>query len=282
MIPAPSGSFEVADGRRLAYDDVGDPEGRPIVYLHGCPDSRLSRHPDDSIAARARVRLIAIDRPGYGASSPPADWTIGSVTRDVLALIEHLELERCAVLGWSSGGPIALSCAHAAPERVAAVGVAAGTVPSDFDGSVDEIAAEMLPFLVPADLTRALALEHIREGKSAAYLADLDSVPGLGDQLAMGVCAATVNGLQGAEFDVRNLVMPWTFDPTMIEAPVLLWYGDEDDVVPASVGGALAQQLPNARFEILERASHLLPLTNWSRLLDSLAQQLDMEEHSCR
>jgi pimeloyl-ACP methyl ester carboxylesterase len=282
MIPAPGGTFELADGRRLAYDDVGDPAGRAVVYLHGCPDSRLSRHPDDSIAARAGVRLIAVDRPGYGASSPPADWTIASVTSDVLALIDHLELDRCAVLGWSSGGPIALSCAHAAPDRVAAVGVAAGTVPSDFDGSVDEIAAEMLPFLVPADLTPALALEYIREGKRAEYLADLDSVPGLADQLAIGMCAASENGLLGAEFDVRNLVMPWSFDLTTIEAPALLWYGEQDDVVPASVGVALAHQLPNARLEILEGASHLLPLTNWSRLLDSLAQQLDMEEHSCR
>ena len=103
---SPGGTLELADGRRLAYDDVGDPDGRPIVYLHGCPDSRLTRHPDDSIAARAGVRLIAVDRPGYGSSDPPADWTLESVAGDVAALVDHLGIDQCAALGWSSGGPV--------------------------------------------------------------------------------------------------------------------------------------------------------------------------------
>ena len=48
----------------LSHDDVGDPAGAPVVYLHGGGDSRLSRHPDDSIAAELGVRLVAIDRCG--------------------------------------------------------------------------------------------------------------------------------------------------------------------------------------------------------------------------
>jgi pimeloyl-ACP methyl ester carboxylesterase len=57
-------------GRTVGYDDTGDPAGRPVLYLHGTPDSRLSRHPDDGLAAAAGVRLLAVDRPGYGATSP--------------------------------------------------------------------------------------------------------------------------------------------------------------------------------------------------------------------
>ena len=48
----------------MTVDDVGDPDGTPVVYLHGGGDSRLSRHPDDSIAARLGVRLLALDRCG--------------------------------------------------------------------------------------------------------------------------------------------------------------------------------------------------------------------------
>ena len=48
----------------MTYDDVGDPNGAPVVYLHGGGDSRLSRHPDDSIAASLGVRLLAVDRCG--------------------------------------------------------------------------------------------------------------------------------------------------------------------------------------------------------------------------
>ena len=51
----------------MTFDDVGDPDGTPVVYLHGGGDSRLSRHPDDSIAAELGVRLLALDRCGPAA-----------------------------------------------------------------------------------------------------------------------------------------------------------------------------------------------------------------------
>ena len=169
MIPAPGGILELADGRRLAYDDVGDPDGQPVVYLHGCPNSRLSRHPDDSIAARAGVRLIAVDRPGYGSSDPPSDWSLGSVARDVAALVEHLDIEHCAVLGWSSGGPVALALAPHRPTTFERSRLAAATVPNPGQ-PLDEVVKEIVPLVVPADLTPSLALEHIREGEGARHI----------------------------------------------------------------------------------------------------------------
>ena len=184
------------------------------------------------------------------------------------------------MLGWSSGGPVALACAAAFPERFDAVGLAATTVPTPVDGSVDDVVAEIVPFVVPADLTPSLALEHIREAKSAAYLDDLDSVPGLADQLVAGMLAATAAGLSGVEFDIRNLMTPWTFDPSAVEASVLLWYGEHDDVVAPSVGAALADQLPRSSLQIIEGASHLLPLVHWSTLLEELA--LVTKETPCR
>jgi pimeloyl-ACP methyl ester carboxylesterase len=57
-------------GRMMTVDDVGDPDGVPILYLHGTPDSRLARHPDDGVATAAGVRLLAVDRPGYGGTDP--------------------------------------------------------------------------------------------------------------------------------------------------------------------------------------------------------------------
>ncbi|MGZ4335389.1 MAG: hypothetical protein ACXVRJ_14110, partial [Gaiellaceae bacterium] len=59
-----------ADRRPLRLDDVGDPAGEPVVYLHGGGDSRLSRHPDDAIAASLGVRLLAIDRCGPARRLP--------------------------------------------------------------------------------------------------------------------------------------------------------------------------------------------------------------------
>src|SRR4051794_24440025 len=46
-------TFDLPDGRRLCFDDVGDPGGPVVVYVHGTPDSRRARHPDDDVTRRA-------------------------------------------------------------------------------------------------------------------------------------------------------------------------------------------------------------------------------------
>jgi len=203
------------------------------------------------------------------------------MAEDIVALLAHLDIDRSAVLGWSSGGQIALACAAVAPERVAAVGLVASTVPTPFEGDAGAVAADMLPFVAPEGLDPALALEHIREAKSDAYLRDLDSVPALAGQLALAMQVAIANGSSGAEFDLRNLMTPWDIDLGAIEVPVSLWYGELDDVVDPAIGTALASALPNSHLEIAEGASHLLLLTQWTTLLESLARQLDTEEPSC-
>jgi pimeloyl-ACP methyl ester carboxylesterase len=271
MSPTPGGIVELAGGRRLAYDDVGDPDGSVVVYLPGCPDSRLTRHPDDSIAAGAGVRLIAVDRPGYGASDPPRDWTRRSMARDIAALVDHLGVASCAVLGWSSGGQVALACTS--DPRVEVVGLVAATVPAPFDGDVAAVVDEMLPFVALTDVTHELVREHITEGKSATYLADLDSVAGLLDQLAGGMELAIANGTSGVEFDLRNLMTPWDFALDEIETKVVLWYGTHDDVVAPALGEHLAQDLSTSSLRVVDDASHLLMLTHWTQILESLRKE---------
>ncbi|MEY2431276.1 MAG: hypothetical protein QOC92_1001 [Acidimicrobiaceae bacterium] len=285
MIPAPSGTFELAGGRRLAYDDIGDPAGRPIVYLHGCPGSRLSRHPDDSVAAGAGLRLIAVDRPGYGSSNADPSSDPASCADDVIALADGLGLGRFAVLAWSSGGATALALAVRHPERVVAVGVAAGQpamITDRGDLSADDFARMAAPFVAESGVTVETAMEATTEGVDAASLSDLASVEGLHEQLALSLATAVEHGLAGVEGDLRAMVTPWSFELASISTPVTLWYGTDDTVYGPSIGQHLADSIPNARLEILEGATHLLPMTNWSQLLDFLAQQLEMEEHSCR
>lgn len=302
MIPAPSATLTLADGRALSYDDVGDPSGAPVVYLHGCPDCRLTRHPDDNIAARCGVRLLAVDRPGYGASDPDVDGDENALAADVIALANALGIERFAVLGWSSGGPGALALAAGHPERVAAVGVAAGQVPIDADADPDvraaldpviatrtdvvstmtpeKFAAEVTPLVAAQGMTMDLAREFIVEGKSHEYLRDLDAVDGLLDQLALGMIAAVEHDLAGTERDMRSMITPWPFDLATISTPVHLWYGSNDTVFAPAAGRWLEQRIPGATLELVE-ASHLLPLVRWEAILTVLSSHLDRrEEHA--
>ncbi len=292
--PAPTGSIVRPAGRRLAYDDVGDPGGAPLVYLHGFPDSRLSRHPDDGIAAALGVRLVAVDRPGFGASECDGAATYAQEAEDVVALADHLGLDRFSVVGWSSGAALALACGAVAPCRVAAVGVLAGNPPleadTDLGGAIDELYAargevvaelgarafaEMVaPLAAPVGLDVPAALEYVREGRDATALADLDAVYGLHRQLAVGTVVGLEAGLAGAVEDLHRQVSRWGFSLANVTVPVVLWYGTHDAMFRPAVGRWLADRLPDATLVVIEGGSHLGVFTRWAEILTRLTDPL--------
>ena len=90
---------QLQDGRRLGFAQFGDAEGAPVIVFHDLWGNRNIRHPDDSILARLGIRLIGIDRPGYGMSTRKRDRSIMDVVDDVMLLSKALQLDRFAVLG---------------------------------------------------------------------------------------------------------------------------------------------------------------------------------------
>src|SRR5690349_404455 len=111
------------DGRALGYAEFGPPKGMPIVCIHGYGDSRLTRHPDDSLLTKLGVRLVTLDRPGIGLTDYRPARSVLDWVDDARLLADQLGLGRFAVLGWSGGGPHALACARRFPDRLRAVGV---------------------------------------------------------------------------------------------------------------------------------------------------------------
>jgi pimeloyl-ACP methyl ester carboxylesterase len=288
--PGPTGWAPVGDGRRLAYDDTGDPDGWPVVYLHGFPDSRLSRHPDDGVAVRAGVRLLAVDRPGFGASDADGGLDYRHEADAVIALLDHLGVAQAGALGWSSGGPLALACGARHPERFARIGVIAGNPPVGSDAEltremdelfaargdvvaelgVEGFAAMVAPLAAIPGLDPVAARDLVREGRGSAYLADLATVPGLEEQLAVGAVAALPIDLTGAVEDLRRQVSPWGFELADVAVPVHLWYGTEDAMFRPGVGQWLAARLPHADLHVVDGGSHLCGFTHWSEILTTL------------
>lgn len=284
---------ELPDGRVLAADDVGDPAGRVVVYLHGTPDSRLARHPDDGVAAALGVRLIAVDRPGFGASSSHPTGTYGSFADDVAHLAGQLGIAHLAVLGWSAGALPALAIAARHPSLVTGAGVAAGLPPfsaygesgllDDADGgrhALAEIgaalgpagtAAELAPYLVPEGVTLDLAREHVLEGADPVRRAELESVPGAVEQMAEALVEAVRMGRLGLAHDLVLQVAPPDVDLASVQCPVRLWYGTLDATAPPSFGRWYAEHLPDARLVVLGGAGHCFPLPRWADLLTAVA-----------
>ena len=88
--PLREGHITLPDGRTIAYAEWGDAHGDPVFYFHGWPGSRLEAALCGDAARRHHVRLISLDRPGYGRSTSQRNRTIGAWARDVTAVADAL------------------------------------------------------------------------------------------------------------------------------------------------------------------------------------------------
>ncbi len=259
-----------------------------MVYLHGTPDSRLARHPDDAVTAAAGVRLVAVDRPGAGDSDFHPGATLASLGDDLLHLLDALGIDRVALLGWSSGGLFALAAAGVLAERVRAVGVV-GTLPPveayaevslvDALGSArrtvvdlaaemtpSELAAELAPYLVPLPLSDELALEHVLDGAGEAGRSELARVPGSAEQLAQALQASVRHGLAGLEQDLALQLEPGV-DLAAVRVPVRCFHGSRDATSPPEVGAWLCSHLPRAVLDLVPGGGHHLLFPHWRDIL---------------
>jgi proline iminopeptidase len=130
--PFDVGQFDVGDGHRLYYEQVGSPAGLPVVYLHGGPGSG-STNGARSFFDPQRHRAVLFDQRAAGRSRPHASeetvhWAsidMDHHVEDVERLREHLGLERWIVFGISWGAVLGATYAERHPERVMALVLAA-------------------------------------------------------------------------------------------------------------------------------------------------------------
>jgi pimeloyl-ACP methyl ester carboxylesterase len=124
--------IQLRDGRRLAYLDVGSPDGTPVLYCHGAPSSRVEINltVPAELATSLGARIIAPDRPGMGLSEFLPGRRIIDWPQDVIELMDALHIDTFCVLGSSAGSPYALVCGATLAARVPAVGIVGGLAPA--------------------------------------------------------------------------------------------------------------------------------------------------------
>ena len=110
--PVRKSSLTLSDGRRLAWSEWGPAGGTPVIFCTGAGMSGSMGFGGQSLG-RLKLRLIAIDRPGLGASDPHPAKTLTSWAKDVGELIAARALTRPLAVGFSQGAPFALSLAAA-------------------------------------------------------------------------------------------------------------------------------------------------------------------------
>src|SRR5439155_545207 len=100
MPPRRDSTITLTDGRRLAFTEWGDPDGKPLFLFHGAPFSRLFC-PDEPATIAAGVRLVTVDRPGIGRSDVLEARSWGDWPADVVALADALGIDRFAAVAES-------------------------------------------------------------------------------------------------------------------------------------------------------------------------------------
>ena len=111
-----------AGGRRVGYRLSGADARPGLLYLHGTPSSRAEAGDyEPGLLEERGVCVVAVDRPGYGATDPLDDLDLLARTKDAATVAGRLGMRRFAVQGTSGGGPYALACAVLMPDQVQAV-----------------------------------------------------------------------------------------------------------------------------------------------------------------
>ncbi|MFC7385232.1 alpha/beta fold hydrolase [Sphaerisporangium rhizosphaerae] len=264
-----------ADGRRLAVEEKGKPEGDPVFLLHGTPGSRVGPCPRASVLYRLGVRLICFDRPGYGRSDRLIGRSVATAADDVAAIADALGLERFSVVGRSGGGPHALACAALLPDRVMRVAVLVGLAPHaaeglDWFGGMTE--SNITEFTVAlagrshfADWLAPTAREIRTDPGSLinglyAELPEVDrrmvANPGVRAMLLENYAEALRHSADGWIDDAIAFCSPWGFDPSAIVAPTLFWHGEQDRFVPIGHSRWLAARIRQAIMRVESEAAH--------------------------
>jgi pimeloyl-ACP methyl ester carboxylesterase len=286
--PGSDESLVLADGRVLEYWEGGDPNGRPMIFHPGTPVTRLFGRWGHEAAVAAGVRLVSVNRPGYGGStSSTAAPSLLAVGRDTAALAAHLGLDGYVVFGSSGGGPFAVATAVADPGAVRALGLVGGVGPLTLlDGPSAHLEdRECLALLASGDTAGAWACFGRQVERDRGSLTPHEAVAAImgGDKSSL-VNDASYRAIwienwrlvranfRGYVFDNLAWGGSWDVDPRDVVAPALLWYGTVDEHCPAASHGQwYADRIAGSRLVIVPSTGHFDVIdAHWPEVLAGL------------
>lgn len=246
-----SADIRVKTGPRLHVVESGRGDGKPVLFLHGWPDSWFSFSRVLSLLPD-RVRAVAVDQRGFGDSDrPDAGYSIPELAADAIALLDALGIGRAALVGHSYGSFVARQAALAAPERVESL-----TLIGTGHATVNDVTRQLHDAL--RDLPDPIPVEFAREFQASTAYRELpapffDRIVEESMKLPPRLWRVLIDGL--AEHDDRSQL-------SRISCPTQLLWGDRDALFSRAEQERFLAALPAARFTVYEDTGHC---PNWER-----------------
>ncbi|KAF3469267.1 alpha/beta hydrolase [Streptomyces sp. Tu 3180] len=281
--PLRVGEERLPDGRLLGWAEWGREDGTPVLL---CPGAATSRHLglDAAAVSDLGIRLISVDRPGLGSSTPAPRRTFADFAADIRTLANRRGLGRPAVIAHSQGAPFALACAAAGV-------VGASAVVSGADEVADPRFADVLPPRLRHLVDLCVDEPHRAEEIFAAFTAQTMWEMVLGGSPACDVAvyreesfaAAYLRALregfaQGAGGYARDTVLAmgrWGIDLASIAVPVDVWYGAEDLSHSPDQGVGLTSRIPGAVRHLVPGVGGSVLWTHSHRIVRALLEHVE-------
>jgi pimeloyl-ACP methyl ester carboxylesterase len=281
-------TLTAADGRTVGFVDFGPADGTAVLWCHGGPGSRMEAAALAPVAANAGVRIIGIDRPGYGKSTPYPGRSIADWVPDGLAVADALRVDSFTAVGCSTGGAYALALAARALQRVRAVVACCALTDMRWREGKALMTAPATAGLWsardrPAAIERAIAImgadgsKMLDQAEAGAPLPPADLALMQDPTWLAGMTAALGEmfafSVQGYVDDRLADGVGWgSFDVGAIRCPVVVLHGDADNVVPAAHARHTAAIVPGATLDIVAELGHFSIVARVLPTLQSLAR----------
>jgi pimeloyl-ACP methyl ester carboxylesterase len=264
-------SLQLSDGRTVGFADFGAPGATAVVWCHGGPGSRLEPAHLVPEAIESGLRLVGIDRPGYGLSSTQPGRTIAGWVPEALAVADHLRIDRFVTVGVSTGGAYALALAAMAPDRV--LGVVACCSMTDMrwpDGRATMSRPHVHAVWDAPDRTAALAAAVDAHGENGSKLVGggMDEALAPSDlalfrdpvwmnEAMAAFPAMFTHGLEGYTDDRLADGPGWvSFDVGSVRCPVTVLHGGCDRMVNVIHARHTAEIVPSAELLVFADLGH--------------------------
>jgi pimeloyl-ACP methyl ester carboxylesterase len=280
----------MAEPVMIQHLDFGDPDGFPILYCHGTPGSAVECSGADAAARRHRLRLIAVDRPGYGWAAPAREMSHGAWADRTARFLGELGIGRYGVLGISGGAPSALALAATDKRHVVAIGLVCPLGPC-VEPQLALSTGALVRWMLRMARRRMNALDWLALRPLAAAARGLPSVgltvlrwsnaptdrrtlarPDVARILNSNLRRAFRQGRAGMVRDLQLMLRPWDFRLGDVAAPVKLWHGRDDALLLPAHARWLAGRLAHAELVLVEAEGHFsLPFGRIETILSDLA-----------